>query len=189
MPRRTPEYVFLREYEKLSLTIENVSENGLSDLALILRKLLLDGFYQRAARRFKFKPVFTVTDFDERGFQKMVKIIRGTGHFIVGMGDLLYPKNASQFKKKELFWKDFLKYTLGNTDDFTITVKDLIRFEAHVQGSVHHKEPEEGLEEAMDKNSFFVGNLPITLRQLRSVALVTLDALAPLYKLINDESA
>ena len=164
MPRRTPEYVFSREYEKLAFTIENVSENGLSDLALILRKLLLDGFYQRAARRFQYKPIFTVTNFDESGFKKMVKIMRGTGHFIVGMGDLLYPKNVPQFKTKELVWKDFLKYPLGNTNDFTITVKDLIRFEAHVQGSVHHQEPEEGLQEAMDKNSFFVGNLPITLR-------------------------
>jgi len=183
MPRRSPEYIFNREYVKLVELCEKITEHELSELALSLRKLLLEGFYKRAGRQYRFKARFIVTDFDHKAFKEMEKIIGGTGYFMLGHGDLLYPEEHLQFKTRDLSWKEFIDFPLGSTNGFSFTVRDLIKFEAHVQGAVHYRKPKVGLEEAIEKNTFFIGNLPMTLRQLRAIAFVVKDALAPLYEM------
>jgi len=187
MPRRSPEYIFVREYEKLTKLITKITEDELSELSFLLRKLLLDGYYQRAAKPFKFKPIFTVTDFDHKSFKLLYRIIRGTGTYIVGLGDMLYPKDYPQLESKGITWKEFIDLPIGVTNDVSFTVSDLIKYEAYVEGAVHYREPCRDYEKGISKNNFFIGNLPMTLRQLRSISFVTIDALKPLYELIRSK--
>lgn len=183
MPRRSPQYVFAREYEKLREVSKKVTEDDLSDLAFLLRKILLDGYYQRAAKEFRFKPFFSVIDFEHDDLKSIEGIIGSADYF---WEHFAYAKAHPRLKSKDISWEEFIHYPIGSTDNLSLTVRDLIRFEAYVQGSVHYRKPEEGLEEAMEKHTFFVGNLPVTLRALRVVALTTLDALEPLYELTKE---
>ena len=183
MPRRSIQYIFAREYKKLIKVSKKVTEDDLSDLAFLLRKILLDGYYQRAAKKFKFKPLFSVIDFDPDDLKSFEELIGNAGYL---WGHFVYAKVLPHIKPKEISHEEFIHYPIGRTDNLTITVKDLIRFEAYAQGSVHYGKPENEVQEAMEKHMFFVGNLPMTLRALRTVALTTLDALEPLYELTKE---
>ncbi len=183
MPRRSPQYVFAREYKKLRNVSEKVTEDNLSDLAFLLRKILLDGYYLRAAKKFRFKPLFSVVDFNHDDLKSIERILGSAGYL---WEHFAYAKAHPRLKSKDISWEEFIHYPIGSTDNLSFTVRDLIKFEAYVQGSVHYRKPKEGLEEAMEKNTFFVGNLPVTLRALRVVALTTLDALEPLYELTKE---
>lgn len=65
-------------------------------------------------------------------------------------------------------------------------MKDIIKYEANVKGGVHLGSPRKDVEKEIDQEIFCVGGLRFTLRQLISIARVTLEALKPLFIALVD---
>jgi hypothetical protein len=78
----------------------------------------------------------------------------------------------------------FFKTTIGSFDNKEYTIKDLIKFFAHIKGGVHVGIPESEIEKNLDviheHPSFSTLSLNILLQQMRVITKIILKALRPL---------
>ena len=84
----------------------------------------------------------------------------------------------------------FLSFVVGWVDgNVEVTVKDVIRFMAHVRGGVHTGSPRGSVEEAIEEFDGLIrlGDQGMVLRTVRGIGMVVTDALHPLVDVITAE--
>lgn len=162
----------LRVKELSDLVVQSKNESDLLRISANLRLLLLDGLMHKANRRLRLQIRFFVTDY---------QIPEGVIAWSIQDG--IYPPTAIPIYQRILIDLDhFLVKPVALMNGQIITVKDAIKFEAHVQGGVHveNVNVNDPKENAMDKIPMIIAGYRPTLRQLVPIARVTLDALTPL---------
>lgn len=85
--------------------------------------------------------------------------------------------------------KDFFQHVVIATSEYRHTIRDVIRYQAHVVGGVHAGAPEDDKEKALEKidQLFLIGGHAMATRQLLAVARVILKALSPLRLAIQNQ--
>ena len=180
---------FCLRYNELKTLTKSTNELDRLRISAILRLLLLDGLMQNANKKLKMSIRFTTT------YRPIP--MRPASFALWSILDGLYPDPSlpnSHPITQDL--KHFLAKPVAKINKNIITIKDIIKFESNVKGGVHVrnadlKDPIEynlenfPLRERILENNQIKNYRP-SLRQLNTIALVTLDALNPLYNAINN---
>jgi hypothetical protein len=186
MPLTEAEYHFCRRYEELSVLVESKDAFNILKISANLRLLLLNGLMQKANRNQKLNIIFTIVSLDPELLKEFLDLLHPDSIRVFSFQDILYPKLFPNLKTKKVKLKEFLSTHLGLASKTELTVKDIIKYEANVKGGVHLGSPRKDVEKEIDQEIFYVGGLRFTLRQLTSIARVTLEALKPLFIALVD---
>jgi hypothetical protein len=189
--------LFLHTLEDIEQRLSSRSEYEILGLAWLLRKLLLDGgaLLDQVAQPRRYKPQFRVNDWTLQRFLEWrgvppERFSAVTDKMILWSAeDNFDPEVAQVFgadpivvSKDQLLAREVMVF-----QGHRITAKDLIDFEAHVQGAVHAGRPKGQKEPALKDlaDQLRTGNLPQGLRTLRAIARVTLRSLEPLRQAVE----
>lgn len=119
----------------------------------------------------------------------MIEILHPDAISLFTHQDILYPPFVPTNKVKKVKLDEFLNTPLGFALKSKMTVRDIIKYEANVKGGVHLGKPRTDVEKDINEVIYYVGGFRFTLRQLISIAKVTIDGLQQLYvKLIEIEN-
>jgi len=169
--------LFIRSLEDLENRLKSQDEYEILMIAGLLRKLLLDEspLIDQVNRRRRQKIKFTVNDYPVPSEEKNL--------MFWSVEDVFYPKTGSLFYKPiEVTKAQLLSRTVMIYDSHSISVRELIKHVAHIQGAVHSGMPKTNKEEAMKKlaEMFGIGGLPAGLRLLCVICRVIIEGLEPL---------
>jgi hypothetical protein len=96
--------------------------------------------------------------------------------------NVAWARPGGLLRPQELKKDQFLSTVVLRHLAYDITVKDIIKFEAHISGGVHHAEPKSDAEKVLDEinNGNTVAGVPIAANTLVGIIGATLRGLAPL---------
>jgi hypothetical protein len=160
------------------------SDNPLDKLKIsaTLRLLLLEDLTHQANRRFKLSIRFT-TVYSNPPLNPQIDL----WSILDDLYPFFPPPRTPELHSIELDLRRFLGKPVMKIKGREITVKDIIKFEANVRGGVHvRKANKSDKEQLMDEKLVEVVDERVTLHQLRTIGLVVLDALTPLYEALTN---
>jgi hypothetical protein len=171
--------LFLAKYNRLAEIYKNPTYLDLLDIAAILRLFLCDEkCLVHTVNRKKVKLTFRVGVLrDPPGLPP------ATIHML---GDAIDPDIGPPWRSAvELNADGFLRRIVHKFSGEPYSVKDAIKFAANVAGGVHFdpKPKEDDVKNKVLKayaEHMTIGNLPLGIRELRAIAIVTVRALEPL---------
>jgi hypothetical protein len=167
--------LFVRTLNDLDSKTRSNDPYDILMIAGLVRKLLLDDYplADQVNRKTKHKIRFEVGS--EPAFVKMLS----TATYI--HGDAIDGKTAPG-PTELLSKKEFLRFTIVISDGVRYSVKDVIKFAAHVSGAIHKTSPSTDAERSLqtiDSHFRFGRHSPSAL-QLRAIGRTVLNGLAPL---------
>ena len=171
-----PDAIFLRRCSQIVTLLSAKDKESILDLALPLRQLLIDKHtILGAANKNKIKIVFIV------GKPKMHKIPKGV-RSIWSIIDALDPNTfGPQLPRMELNLNQFIKFVVMHYNDRDVTIRDIIKNAAEIEGGVHYdpREVKRNEPAGMMQKTISVWGIPIGIYSLRAIASVTIRALQP----------
>ena len=176
-----PEELLLARCDQLSRLLESHEQIELLDLSGILRQLLLDDhpLIHKANSEHRIKLRFQVGHFRNRPDRYVVAQTLEDGLD----PDTRLPGSPTTEENLDGFLNHPVLYLRGESR----SVRDVILFAANVAGGIHHSDsPREKQKQIAEfARQFGIGGLPAGLRQLKSIARVTLKGLRPLLEAIR----
>lgn len=161
-------------------------------MSALLRKLLTDNprLIDLANRGRHLKPVFRVR---QQGGVPRIPTLPTSGPRVRMRGESIIPGNDSD-PVVSANRDSFLKMRIGTADDLPVTVRDIIRFGAHVEGGVHAAGASTQVERILRSFTWafispttpsdVIRATPIAM--LFPIAVITVDALVPLTNAVRD---
>lgn len=166
--------LFISTLDDIRARESSATEYEVLGIAALLRKLFLDGGrLVDQINEGKIKLAFETTDASPPEPDQGIWSVQ----------DGLDPNTAAPHRTRLSQNRDqFLSRCIAQADGHRLSVRDVINFEAHVDGGVHAGLPKNEAEKALFAYSKFIQleGQAIALRQLRAIARVTLRALEPL---------
>jgi hypothetical protein len=181
-------YLFLRTLSDLDSRSRSNDPYEVMGIAGLIRKLflekhcLVDSVNQDLHVKLKFVTC-------ESGAPQPASFPPGSNSFW-SLQDGLDPENSPPgFEVLTLSRKEFFQQIVIVTADHAYSIKEVVRYVAHVVGGIHIGSPESDKEKALQKidATFQLGGGPMAIRQLLPVARVLIRGLSPLKEAIEVE--
>lgn len=184
------EQLFLRTLDDLESRAASNDEYVILGTSALLRKLLLDEapLMDQVNRKHRLKIEFEIVDVDKIRQELQDAALLGEGpEDFFSVQDSLDPTIMPNAPPKSVKRDAFLATGVQMLGDETITVRDVIRHQAHIEGGVHAGAPRDSREEAFHRldQEVSIGGHPPILRQLKSISAVVLKALEPLKEAVQ----
>lgn len=179
-PSNDFEKLFCNRVEELKTLICSTNEYDRLKISATLRPLLLEDLMHQANRRLQMSIRFPIA------YHSLPMNPNAVWSIIDG----LYPSPDDGYPIMRQTLKQFIAQPILKTDKETVTVRDIIKFEAHVKGGVHVRNPENSKEKSLDNQLFRIverdgKEMRVSLRQLVTIGKIVLEALTPLYNAIQ----
>jgi hypothetical protein len=178
-----PDDLFLARCKQLAMLVESKEEIDVLDLSHKLRTLLMDkASLAQTVNKSKLKLEFKVgaiQEIDPAPFSSVLLI------------DAIDPELAPKNPALVLDLEDFLKHPIGIEQGTPITIKQIIRYAAHIAGGIHHDPvpaEEYALLDAYAKGLVMFGYSGTTYL-LKGIARVALRGLQPLISDIENRNS
>lgn len=178
--------LFLATMDDLDERLAAAEEYDALRAAALVRQLLLDGapLVHQVNRERRVKVVFRVGDLGA-----VPSRIPPGAVGVRFMVDGLYPdQDLGRIQVvHEVGLDGFLGHPVGHYGDEPITIADVVKYLAHVEGGVHAGEPASEVDSNLARMAAAVrvGGLTAPVRVMRSIGRITRDALVPLRKAVD----
>ncbi len=186
-PVREREELFCDTLDDLREKVANPTMYNLIRCSGLLRQLLLDAnsLLNTVNRKHRtkitfFMPIFDATPDPDHPLSGALTYSE--------LPDLIDPDvDDPKAPKAQRSLKDFLGFVPIWSRGAQLTVKDIIRYEAHVRGGVHTGDAKEAGDHAAETLNEFVmyGDRPLSLYHIRGIAKCAIHALTPLEQRIR----
>ena len=140
----------------------------------LLRQLLFDSepLVHAVNKEYRLKIRFEITEFS---------LSRDPPPEFWAIVDFLDPETAGpEARKVVVSLNRFLGTVILVSGGREFTVRDLIAFEAHIMGGVHAGLPSEAQRAVLQIERVYLGRLPASLQQIKTIARVVLRGIQPL---------
>jgi hypothetical protein len=182
--RQYIEDYFLRTLDDLEHKIDSNDYYQILGISALVRRLLVDSFplVDKVNRYYRLKILYRIAISNTLKFMESMGIPK-SGLALLSLQDGLDPDTASPGKTIcEVDLEKFLNTTVLVKDGKEYSIRDIVTYEANVDGGVHLGSPkEQAHKEIIDINkSILIGGYSPLLRQLKSIGRVVLKGLKPL---------
>lgn len=176
------EQLFLQQLEQMSVHLAGGKELDTLNLGGVLRQMICDEkpllmFVNKNRIPIRFKVVAS----NEHGMPDFLKT--AAFHFVTPY------HHDMKVRIVDLDIQGFLAHPIIRLSGTPITVKALIRYAANVGGGVHYDpKPKPEYRPIQSIEGLITGNLPISLKAIRDISIVFLEAVEPLKLLLESDS-
>lgn len=182
------EYLFLKTLEDIENKIQSNESYEVLLIAALIRKLFLDStpLVDQVNKSFKIKFKFVVACLDEP-FLESIESLPGTTYFNT-LNSIDPESGVATIIRKSLNKDQFFQMIVIITGEHRYSVKDVVRYLAHIRGAVHIGEPITAKDHDFKcaDQMVRVNKIEGSFESLRAIARIVIRALSPLKTAVLD---